>query len=78
MEVFIITQIYLKITFYTKVNQKLGLLSALLLGVLKNVVPFLMLFYFWNSFFGFINAKLGADYDVAYGYEMALFFGYFL
>ena len=65
MEIFILTEIYLKITFFTKNNEKLGLLSKLLLGVMNAVVPFLFVFYLWITYFAQVSAILGANHAEA-------------
>jgi len=53
--------IWFKFTYLQKVNTKLGLLAALLLGVSVAVIPFLMILVFWVCFFASISATLGAN-----------------
>jgi len=44
---FILVCIAVKVLYFMKVNEVLGLMSALLLGVFSAVVPFLIIFFYF-------------------------------
>ena len=50
LQAFVITSIFVKISFFSKVNETMGLMSALLFGVFNAVIPFLIIFLFWIIF----------------------------
>jgi len=58
----------LKLTYFMKVNEKMGLMSALLLGVFKAVIPFLGIFFLWIGFFATMSFILGSNQSLAEGY----------
>lgn len=65
MNTVILVYILLKINAFLKINAKLGLMSILLMGVFKAVLPFLVFFILNVSFFAAIAANLGSNYDLA-------------
>ena len=78
MNTIILVYILLKINAFLKINAKLGLMSILLMGVFKNVVPFLVFFFLNVAFFAMISANLGSNYDLASGYSgTPIVLGYF-
>jgi len=62
-----------------KINATLGLMSALLLGVFKAVVPFLGIFFMFVAFFATMAYILCSNKSNAHGFKgVALGIGYFL
>jgi len=53
--------IAVKVLYFMKVNEILGLMSALLLGVFSAVVPFLIIFFYFVSFFTVMSFSLGSN-----------------
>jgi len=60
-----------------KVSEQLGLMSALLLGVFRAVVPFLIIFFYFVGFFAIMgfnlesnksNAESFSDINIVLGY----------
>ena len=68
-----------KITYYFKINDDMGLMSTLLVGVFKGVIPFLVIFFAFVIYFAVFSAILGGNQNLAESYEgMPLAVGYFL
>ena len=68
-----------KITYYFKINDDMGLMSTLLVGVFKGVIPFLVIFFTFVIYFAVFSAILGGNQNLAESYEgMPLAVGYFL
>jgi len=61
MRVVIVFYILIKILYFLKVNDSLGLMTTLLLGVFKGVGPFLVIFFLLVIFFAVMAAILGAN-----------------
>jgi len=51
LNAFILISVMFKTLYFMKINATLGLMSALLLGVFKAVVPFLGIFFLFVAFF---------------------------
>jgi len=64
-----LTFIMFKTLFFQKVNETAGLMSELIQGVVKNVIPFLLLFFLWVIFFSSISEILGSNHKAASGYQ---------
>ena len=62
MNAIILTYILLKTNSLLKVNSRMGLMSTLLMGVFKAVVPFLGFFFMNIAFFAAISANLGDNH----------------
>ena len=78
LDALILVYIVFKTTFFFKVQSKLGLMSALLLGVIVQVIPFLFIFLFFVLFFSILSAILGSNYNLAMSYPgLTLPFGYY-
>lgn len=78
MNSIILSYILLKTNNFLKVNSKMGLMSTLLMGVFKAVIPFLCYFSINVTYFAMISAILGSNYELAKGYSgTSLVFGYF-
>ena len=76
--VVIVVYSVLKVNYFLKVNSRMGLMSILLLGVFKAVVPFLGFFFFMVISFSIFGAVLGSNHNLANSYVGAnLAFGYF-
>jgi len=61
-----------------KVNEQLGLMSALLLGVFRAVIPFLVIFFYFVVFFAVMAFNLGSNRSNAEGFEgITIIIGYF-
>merc|ERR1712166_1367479 len=63
--------IWIKLTYYMKISDKLGLMGILLLGVLTAVVPFLFIYIYWVIFFAMMASTLGANKSLAKGFTGA-------
>jgi len=61
MRAVIVIYILFKILYFLKVNDSLGLMTTLLLGVFKGVIPFLVIFFLLVIFFAVMAAILGAN-----------------
>ena len=53
--------IMIKITYFFKLNDSMGLMSTLLIGVFKGVVPFLIIFLTFVVCFSMMSAILGGN-----------------
>jgi len=53
--------IALKVLYFMKVNETLGLMSALLIGVVRAVVPFLIIFFYFVGIFSVMAFNLGSN-----------------
>ena len=73
----IILSILIKTLFFLKINDSLGLQTALIVTVMKAVIPFLMIFFVWVFFFALESYILGSDLKRAETYgDTSLIFGY--
>ena len=61
MRVVIVFYILVKTLYFLKVDDSFGLMTTLLLGVFKGVVPFLVIFFLLVIFFAVMAAILGAN-----------------
>ena len=61
LDALIILSILIKTLFFLKINDSLGLQIALIVKVMKAVIPFLMIFFIWVIFFALESYTLGAD-----------------
>ena len=74
----IFVYIILKVVFYFKINDSMGLMSTLLVGVFVGVVPFLIIFFTFVTCFAIMTAILGGNQNLAESYSgMPLALGYF-
>ena len=74
----IFVYIILKVVFYFKINDSMGLMSTLLVGVFVGVIPFLIIFFTFVTCFAILTLILGGNQNLAEGYSgMPLAFGYF-
>ena len=78
MNALIFLYITLKLIFYFKINDDMGLMSTLLVGVFKGVVPFLIIFLFFVACFSIMTVILGGNQNLAESYSgMPLALGFF-
>ena len=61
MNLVIFFYIVLKTLYYFKVNDDMGLMSTLLIGVFKGVIPFLAIFFALVVSFAMASAILGGN-----------------
>ena len=61
MNLVIFFYITLKFLYYFKVNDDMGLMSTLLIGVFKGVIPFLAIFFYTVINFSMSAAILGGN-----------------
>ena len=61
MNLVIFFYIVLKTLYYFKVNDDMGLMSTLLIGVFKGVIPFLAIFFTLVICFAMASAILGGN-----------------
>jgi len=61
LNTFIQVCIAIKVLYFMKVNEVLGLMSALLLGVFNAVVPFLIIFFYFVFIFTVMAFNLGSN-----------------
>jgi hypothetical protein len=67
-----------KTTFFFKISETFGLQQALLFGVVRAVLPFLAIFFFFILFFASLSAILGNNQNLAESFvNTPLAFGYF-
>ena len=70
--------ITMKVTYYMKINDSMGLMSTLLVGVFKGVIPFLIIFFIFVSSFAMMQVILGGNQNLAESYSgMPIALGYF-
>jgi len=79
LNAFILISVMFKTLYFMKIYATLGLMSALLLGVFKAVVPFLGIFFMFVAFFATMAYILCSNKSNAHGFKgVALGIGYFL
>jgi hypothetical protein len=57
----ILCYIFFKLTYFFKISKTYGLQQALLFGVVKAVLPFLAIFFFFILFFAIMSIILGSN-----------------
>jgi len=79
LNVLIVVQMMMKTLFLMQSTSTFGLLTTLVIEVMKAVVPFLSYFFLWVLFFAVISIILGGNLGNAQGYKgLTLGLGYFL
>jgi len=75
-----LSTIWLKITWYQKLQADLGLMQQLLIGVIKAFMPFLVIYLFWVLFFALVSIILENNRSLALSYTGLpyAFEGYFM
>jgi len=78
--VFILISIWIKISWFLKLNSDLGLMTQLIVGVLGAIFPFLIIYLLWVLLFALISFTLGANKENAESYVgvPSISIGYFL
>ena len=57
--------IWIKISWYLKLQSSLGVMTQLVTGVMNGAIPFLVLYLFWVGLFVLISYNLGANENLA-------------
>ena len=68
-----------KFNYFLKINSQMGLMSTLLMGVFRAVIPFLAYFFITILYFAAVSCNLGGNHELAAGYSGAtIAIGYFI
>lgn len=71
--------IALKISYFQKISESLGLMQQLLMGVMSAVIPFMVIYLGWVCIFALMTVTLGANHSNADAYtDLFPAVGYFL